>query len=124
MAAPNIVNVANITGVTTMVSIANTSTNVIISNPSSSNSVYRINTILATNIEGTNPYWISVRLANQAAGAGTSFPIAETITVPADSSLVVLGKDAPIYLEENRSIVAIAQSSNTICIVASYEQIS
>lgn len=125
MANPNIINVTSITGVTTMVSIANTETsNLIISNPASSNSVYRINSILATNIDGTNASWVSVKITNQSAGAGTSFPIADTITVPADSSLVVLGKDAPIYLEENRSLIAIAQNANDICVVASYEVIS
>lgn len=125
MAAPNILNLSSIVGVTTMVNIANAeASNVIISNSSSSNSAYRINSIIASNIDGTDAAWVSVKITNSAAGAGTSFPIADTITVPADSTLVVLGKDAPIYLEEDRSIIAIAQNADDICIVASYEVIS
>ena len=30
--------------------------------------------------------------------------LASTVSVPADSTLIVLGKDAPIYLEENHTI--------------------
>lgn len=125
MAAPNIVGVTTIIGITTMVSIANTNTsNVIVSNASNSNRVLKINTILAANIDGVNDVDITVKITDQAAGAGTSFAIANTINIPADSTLVILGKDAPIYLEENRSIVALASTSNRSTIICSYDQIS
>lgn len=124
MSAPNIVGVTTIIGITTMVSLTTTSSTIIVSNPASSNSVYKINTILAANIDGVNPVDLTVSITNQAAGAGTSFPIVNTVNIPADSTLVVLGKDSPIYLEENRSIVAIASSINDANIICSYEQIS
>lgn len=124
MAAPNIVGVTNIIGITTMVSLATTSSTVIVSNPASSNSVYKINTLMAANIDGAVPVDFTVKLTTQAAGAGTSFSIAETISVPPDASLIVIGKNNPIYLEENRSIVAIASSANDVVVTCSYEQIS
>ena len=40
------------------------------------------------------------------------------------STLAIIGKDTPLYLEENRSIGAIAGTANAIDIVASYEVIS
>ena len=125
MANPNIVNTSSILGVTTMVSIANTNTsNAIVSNAASSNKVLKINTILAANIDGSSSADVTVKITNQAAGAGTSFSIADTVTIPPDATFVLLGKDSPIYLEENRSIIALASAANDICVVCSYEEIS
>lgn len=125
MANPNIVGVTSIIGITTMVSIGNTNTsNVIVSNASNSNRVLKINTVLAANVDGVNSVDITVKLTDQAAGAGASFAIANTISVPADATLVVLGKDAPIYLQENMSIIALASAANDANIICSYEQIS
>ena len=122
MAAPNIVNVANITGVSTFVGITTTAPVVLISNAASSGQVYKINTLLAAGIGATTA--ITVKIHSAAAGAGTSVSIASTITVPQASSLAIIGKDTPLYLEENRSITVTAAAINSIDVVASYETIS
>jgi hypothetical protein len=122
MAAPNIVNVANITGVSTFVGINTLTPVVLISNAASSNQVYKINTLLAAGIGATTA--ITVKIHSAAAGAGTSVSIASTITVPQGSSLAIIGKDTPLYLEENRSISVTAAAINSIDVVASYETIS
>jgi hypothetical protein len=126
MANPNIVNVTSINGLTTSVSIGNTNTmNVIVSNPTSSNKVLKINTILAANDDvSSGNVEVTVKLFNQAAGAGTSFSIANAIVVPYQSSIVLLGKDSPIYLTENSSISALASAANDIDIICSYEEIA
>ena len=123
MAAPNIVNVTSIIGITTFVGGISTSWSVIISNPESSNSVYKVNTLLASNTTGTSSN-ITVKYFSQAAGAGTSDSIGTTISVPAGSTLALIGKDTPLYIEENRSIAAQAGTANSIDILASYETIS
>jgi hypothetical protein len=123
MAAPNIVNVTSIIGITTFVGGISTSWSVIISNPESSNSVYKVNTLLASNTTGTSSN-ITVEYFSQAAGAGTSVSIGTTISVPAGSTLALIGKDTPLYIEENRSIAAQAGTANSIDILASYETIS
>lgn len=124
MAAPNIVNVANITGVSTFISgISTTTPNVIISNAASSNQVLKLNTLMASNITGSSVN-ITVKIFNAAAGAGTSVSIGSSITVPSGSTLTIIGKNTPLYIEENRSIGAIAGTTNAIDMVASYETIS
>ena len=122
MAAPNIVNVASIIGVSTFIGITTTAPVVLISNAASSNQVYKINTLLAAGIGATTA--ITVKIHSAAAGAGTSVSIASTITVPQASSLAIIGKDTPLYLEENRSISVTAAAINSIDVVASYETIS
>ncbi len=124
MANPNIVDITNVLGITTAINLSSTNSTTFLSNSISSNTVLKINTVLAVNIDGATSADITVKYNLAAAGAGTSIPIANTITIPADSSLVIIGKDNPIYLEENRSLTAQASAANDIAIICSYEQIS
>jgi len=123
MAAPNIVNVTSIIGVTTAVGLSTTAVTTFLSNAASSNKVLKINTVVAAGI-GTGQGNITLKYHLAAAGAGTSIALANTITVPTGASLVIIGKDNPIYLEENRSLTAQASVANNIAIVCSYEDIS
>jgi len=123
MAAPNIVNVTSIIGVTTAVGLSTTAVTTFLSNAASSNKVLKINTVVAAGI-GTGQGNITLKYHLAAAGAGTSIALANTIIVPAGASLVIIGKDNPIYLEENRSLTAQASVANNIAIVCSYEDIS
>ena len=124
MAAPNIVNVTSIIGVTTAVGLGTTAVTTFLSNADASGKVLKINTIIAANTDGTASADITVKYHLEAAGAGTSIALANTITVPADASLVVIGKDSPIYLEENRSLTGTASAENRLAIICSYEEIS
>lgn len=124
MAAPNLANPTTITGKTTTVALANTSANTIITNPASSGKVLKVNSLLVSNVDGTNAATITVSYYSAANIGGTAFPIASTILVPADSTLVVIGKDTQIYLEEDRSIGATASAANDLTVVTSYEDIS
>ena len=123
MAAPNIVNVTSIIGITTAVGLGTTAVTTFLSNAAASGKVLKINTVVAAGI-GTGSGNITVKYHLAAAGAGTSIALANTIAVPAGASLVIIGKDNPIYLEENRSLTAQASVANNIAIVCSYEDIS
>lgn len=124
MAAPNIVNVTSILGVTTAIGITTTAPVTFLSNPNASNSVFKINSLSAVNTDGNLSADITVKYHLAAAGVGSSVPIAYTLTVPADSSLVIIGKDNPLYLEENRSFSAQASAANSLAVICSYENIS
>ena len=123
MAAPNIVNVTSIIGITTAVGLSTTAVTTFLSNAAASGKVLKINTVVAAGI-GTVQGNITVKYHLAAAGAGTSIALANTITVPTGASLVIIGKDNPIYLEENRSLTAQASVADNIAIVCSYEDIS
>ena len=123
MAAPNIVNVATITGVTAMQSLGNTSATTLVSNPASSDYVYKINSIIVANDDGSNSANITVALHDQDDGGGTGFKLASTVAVAADSTLVVIDKASSIYLEEDRSIVVTASAGGDLDVICSYEKI-
>lgn len=124
MAAPNIVNVGTITGKTTYLTPANATSNVLVANAASSGKVYKINLIVATNVDGANAYPTTVAVNTAAAGSGTSYPLASTITVPADASLIVTDKSSCFYLEEDKSIVVTSGTASKIAYIVSYEEIS
>lgn len=124
MAAPNIVNVTTITAKTTYLIPANTTSNVLLANPASSNKVLKINMIQAANIDGSNAVDATIAINSTAAGNGTSYPIASTISVPADASLIVSDKSTSFYLEEDKSIVVTSGTASKISYVVSYEEIS
>lgn len=124
MANPNIVNVTTLTGNTTFLTPSNTSANTLLSNAASSGLVYKINQIVAANVDGTNAVDTTVAINNQAAGAGTNFPIVSTVSVPADASLIVTDKTTAIYLMENQSIVVTSGTASKITYTISYESIS
>lgn len=137
MAAPNIVNVATITGVTTYFAgistgvggdptLTKTGLTTIVSNPASSGKVLKINNISATCIGSTTGVSIYYHDNAVASSAISTVSIARTASVPMFSTLVVISKDNPIYLEENRVLTGIAQSGTggRIDIICSYEDIS
>lgn len=124
MANPNIVAVTAIYGTTTYLTPSNTSANTLLSNAASSGLVYKINQIVAANVDGTNAVDVTVTINSAAAGGGTAYPIVSTVSVPADASLIVVDKTTAIYLMENQSIVVTSGTASKIAYTISYENIS
>ncbi len=124
MAAPNIVNVATITGKTSVTDLTSTSATSVVSNAASSGKVFKINSLIVSNVDGTNAADITISLYSAASIGGTATEIVKTVSVPADASLVVIDKSSSIYLEEDKSIGATASAANDLKVVCSYEEIS
>ena len=131
MAAPNIVNVATITGITSAISgIVTVGTGdgitTVVTNAASSGKVLKINTLVATAIGSTTG--VDVNIYNTAGRHNTAIStvsIATTMTVPILSSLAVIDKTNSIYLQEGKQIGVMAQSNaGTLDVVCSYEDIS
>ena len=124
MAAPNIVNVTTITGKSAVVSLTGTSATLIVENPASSGKVFKINSLVVSNVDGTNAADITVSFFSEDNIGGTATEIVSTVSVPADASLVVIDKNTSIYLEEDRSLGATAGAANDLKVIVSYEEIS
>jgi hypothetical protein len=119
MAAPNIVNVITITGKSAVQNVTTTATS-IVTNTAASGKVFKVNTLVVSNIDGANTADISVDVFR----SSIPYYLASTITVPADATLVVISKDNPIYLEEGDSIRCLASANGDLQAVCSYEEIS
>lgn len=119
MAAPNIVNVTSIFGKTVGAALGTTTTTDILT--CGANKVLKINSIVVSNVDGTNAADVTVYFYDSSAAA--RYALASTISVPADASLVVLSKDTSIYLEESDQIEAGASATGDLQIVISYEEL-
>jgi hypothetical protein len=117
MAAPNVVNVATITGKTAVQAVG-TSATAIVTNSAASGKVLKVNSLYVSNVDGTANAELNVDLYRST----TAYHIAKTVVVPADASLDVVSK--PIYLEEGDSLRLTANASGDLEAVCSYEEIS
>jgi hypothetical protein len=124
MANPNIVNVSDIRGKTTYLTPADTNAAVLLANAASSGKVLKINSLVAANVDGTSAVNVIVAINTAADGSGTGYPIASTVDVPADASLIIVDKTNGFYLEEDKSIVVTSGSADDIVFTVSYEEIS
>lgn len=131
MANPNIVNVTAIYGTTTYLTPSATTAVVLLPNAASSGLVYKINNIVAANVNGSAAVDTTVSIYTNGAVAqgsapsgGTAYPIVSTVSVPADASLIVADKTTGIYLQEGTSIVVTSGTASGITYSISYENIS
>ena len=117
MAAPNIVNVATITGKTAVLAVT-TSATAIVTNSAASGKVFKVNALYVSNVDGTNNADLNVDIYR----SSTAYHIAKTVVVPADATLDVISKS--IYLEEGDSLRLTASANSDLEAVCSYEEIS
>jgi len=124
MANPNIVNVTTIYGNSSQTALSTTSATSLVSNAAASGKVFKINSIVAANVDGTSAADITISIYSAAALGGTAYPIASTISVPADATLIITDKTTSFYLLENQSIGATAGSASDLVVTASWEEIN
>ena len=127
MATPNIVNVATITPHTATVFPTGTSRTALVAAPSTG-MAYKINQIMVANIDGTNAYSTTVetRLAD-----GTTYgALASTISVPANSTVIISDKTTMFYLldtsvtGEASTLWVTSSTGSKLLYTVSYEAIS
>lgn len=131
MANPNIVNVTAIYGKTTYLTPSVTTPLVLVPNAASSGKVFKINQITAANVDGSAAADATVSIYTNGAVAqgsapsgGTAYPIASTISVPADTSVIIVDKNTSFYLEEGVSVIVTSGTANDITFTISYEEIN
>ena len=130
MAAPNIVNVATITGITSAISgIVTVGTGdgitTVVTNAASSGKVLKINTLVATAIGSTTG--IDVNIYNTAGRHNTAIStvsIATTMTVPILSSLAVIDKTTDLFGRRKTDRCNSQSNAGSLDVVCSYEDIS
>ena len=123
MAAPNFVNVTNIIGNSLSVAVGATATQ-LASNAAASGKVFKINSIVVANVDGSSAADVTVEIYSQDDLGGTALAIVSTISVPADASLIVTDKTTSFYLLEDQSIGATASAAGDLVATISFEEIN
>ena len=130
MANPNIVNVSSIVGGNAGRALTHTSLTATLLTVTA-DVIVKINSLIVTNIHGTNAATVSLEINGIGGGAvgvtlaanlTTQVRIASTMNVPADDSLVLI--DKPIYLMEGDVLRGGASASSVLELFASYEVIN
>jgi hypothetical protein len=131
MTTVNIAAATSIIGTTTYLTPSGTSAVVLLNNTATSAAVYKINQIVAANVNGTSAVDTTVSIYSNGAqtqgnapSSGTAYPIASTVSVPPDASLIVADKTTAIYLMEGQSITVTSGTASGITYSISYEIIS
>ncbi len=124
MANPNIVSVSAIYGNNSLTSLSTTNATAIVNNAASSGKVFKINSIIVANVDGSSSADITINVYSQDDLGGTAYALASTVAVPADATLVVIDKNTSIYLKEDQSIGATAATASDLVVVASWEEIN
>lgn len=125
MANPNIVNVTSILGGNAGYNLSNTLTAVLLT--VDSDKLVKINRITCANVDGSSAADLNLYINGLGSGASgvtttgadSEVYLAKTVSVPADSTLVVL--DTPIYLMEGDILKGGASASGDLDLFVSYE---
>jgi hypothetical protein len=131
MANPNILNATYAYGATTYLTPSATTAVVLLANPAASNEVFKINSIVAANVNGSASVATTVAIYTNGAVAqgsapsgGTAFPLVSAVQVPANASLIVVDKTTQLYLQEGTSIIVTSGTASGITYSISYEDMS
>ena len=131
MTTVNIAAATSIIGTTTYLTPSATTAVVLLPNSATSAAVYKINQIVAANVNGSAAVNTTVSIYSNGAVAqgsapsgGTAYPIASVVSVPSNASLIVADKTTAIYLMEGQSITVTSGTASGITYSISYEIIS
>lgn len=121
MAAPNIVNVSTITGRIAGLALTGSEQD-LLENPTASGMVLKVNTIIASNVDGSSSADVTVNFVDDS--AAETFSIVAANAVEPKQAVSILDKTTAIYLEEGDKLTALASASGDIELIVSYEEIS
>ena len=124
MANPNIVDVTNILGNNSLTALTTTSATSIINNAASSGKVYKVNSIVVANVDGSAAADVTISIYSEDDLGGTAFQIVSTLSVPADASVIVTDKSTGFDLKEDQSVGATAGTASDLVVTASWEEIN
>jgi len=116
MATPNLINIDTITPVLAAGAVTTSRADII---DVSAEFVAKVNSLIIANIDGTNAADITVEVS--ADNGSNYYAIAKTVSVPADASIVVIGKDNSIYLDETDLLAVTASANSDLTYAVSYE---
>jgi|TARA_R100000781_G_C4059660_1_gene120553 hypothetical protein len=127
MANPNIVSVSSIVGGNAGWNLSNTLTATLLT--VDADKLVKINRITCSNVDGSNAADLNLYVDGMGSGASgvtttgadATVYIAKTVSVPADSTLVV--SDGPIYLMEGDVLKGGASAASDLDLFVSYEVI-
>ena len=118
MATPNLLTSNTVFGNTNFLNVTTSSTS-ILENDSSSNKLYKVNTLLICNISQTTQ---SVNVSIDRSSSETKF--ISFVTISSGSTFSAIDKNSIVYLVEGDSLKLSSSNNDSLTAICSYEEIS
>ena len=119
MAAPNLLTISTVTGLTAVANVTSVSAN-IVTNAANSNTLVKINSLVISNANTLGAAGVVSITAGVARSTG-NYTAASAIAVPANAALIAISRDANIYLVEGDALYVISNANNSLQAICSYE---
>ena len=116
MTVINLINVSTITPTTVAGAITTSRADII---DVAADKVAKVNTLIIANIDGTNAADVTVEVSVD--NGSRYVPIASTVSVHAEATLVVVGKDNGFYLDETDLLAVTASANSDLTYLCSFE---
>ena len=121
MAAPNLLTLTTITGKLALYPVTDSLATTGVANAGGSGKLFRVNSIIASNVLGSSAVNLSVTLYR----GSTHTYIIKTVPIPAGATVIVLGKaDGGLNMEEGDTIYAIATANTAAELLISYDELT
>ena len=119
MATPNIISAATVNGFTVNGAVTTSNQDIV---DVAAEYVYKINTIIIANIDGTNAATVTIGVSTD--GGSNYHNIAHTVSVPADAVLVAIDRNSSFYLDETDRLRIVAGSNSDLVYLVSGEKMT
>ncbi len=93
-----------------------------LTNAASSNKMLRVRSVTVNNVGTSGTVDVTLRFYDAASG-GTAFAF-PAITIPVGGSVIVIGSENPLPLEEDRRITVQASAANFATVLCAYEEVT
>lgn len=124
MALPDLNNPTKVEAKNSEVSLTDTSATQLISNAASSGKSILVEAIYVANIETASPVSVTLRHHQGATDSGTGFELAPGVSVPPNATLILVSRDASVFLMEGESLYVTAGASNKLKVSCYYKEVS
>ena len=122
MANPNLNAPTAVYAANTFVALTSTSETALISNASTSNKVYLIDSIVVSNVDGASAADCSISVYGADTNTGTGYRLVSTVSVPADATLIAVNKELGVTIKENQSVYVTASAASDLEVVAYWKE--
>ena len=119
MATPNIISTATVNAFCVNGAVTTSNQDIV---DVAAEYVYKINTIIIANIDGTNAATVTVSISTD--NGSNYHAIASTVSVPADATLVVIDKNSAFYLDETDLLRVVGSANSDLTYTVSGEKIT
>lgn len=123
MANPNIAALSAIYGRTDGVVLTTANTTDLLVNLENSGIVYKVGSIIVANKTNANTT-VTLNFVKNLSTTPVTYSIASVVGVPARASIILVGRDAPLYIDEDKKLAVVAGTAAALDVVISYEEIN